>query len=67
MSNTALAHKWILEVKLEQIKKWLEENERSQAWLARQSDISPENLNRIINGHVEPKFSTMEKIDEVIK
>ena len=63
MSNTALAYKWILEVKLEQIKKWLEENERSQAWLARQSDISPENL----NGHVEPKFSTMEKIDEVIK
>ena len=41
MSNTALAYKWILEVKLEQIKKWLEENERSQAWLARQSDISP--------------------------
>ena len=62
-----LAHKWVLEWRLENIKIWLKENERSQAWLARQSDISPENLNRIMNGHVEPKFSTMEKIDEVIK
>lgn len=67
MSNTVLAYKWVLEWRLEKIKIWLKENERSQAWLARQSDISPENLNRIMNGHVEPKFSTMEKIDEVIK
>ena len=62
-----MEHTWVLVKKIDHIKEWLEENERSQAWLARQSDISPENLNRIIKGHIEPKFSTMEKIYEVIK
>ena len=46
---------------------WLKENERSQAWLARHADISPEYLNRILNGVYEPSDKTMKKIYEVIK
>mgnify|MGYP003153667518 CR=1 FL=1 len=57
----------ILDRSIEDIKDWLYENERSQAWLARHSDMSPENLNRILKGHVEPTWRTMKKIHEVIK
>ena len=46
---------------------WLKENERSQAWLARHAEISPEYLNRILNGVYEPSDKTMRKIYEVIK
>ena len=57
----------ILDRSIEDIKDWLYENERSQAWLARHSDMSAENLNRILKGHVEPTWRTMKKIHEVIK
>ena len=46
---------------------WLKDNERSQAWLARHAEISPEYLNRILNGVYEPSEKTMRKIHEVIK
>ena len=49
------------------IKEWLIENERSQAWLAKKAEVSPENLNRILQGHIEPRWRTMEKIFTVIK
>ena len=45
---------------------WLKKNERSQRWLADHADISPENLNRILNGHVSPTERTMEKVFNII-
>ena len=45
---------------------WLKKNERSQRWLADHADISPENLNRILNGHVSPTGRTMEKVLNII-
>ena len=46
---------------------WLKENERSQAWLARKADISPEYLNRVLRGLYEPSDKMMRKISNVIK
>lgn len=46
---------------------WLKDNERSQAWLARKADISPEYLNRVLNGVYEPSDKMMRKINKVIK
>ena len=46
---------------------WLKENERSQAWLARKADISPEYLNRVLKGVYEPSDKMMRKINKVIK
>lgn len=45
---------------------WLQDNERSQAWLARQIDISPEHLNRILNGHVPLHEDIENKLIEII-
>lgn len=41
-----------ISIGVDSIKLWLQDNERSQAWLARQIDISPEHLNRIMKEHV---------------
>lgn len=57
----------LLDKRIEEIKIWLDNNERSQAWLARKSGVSPETLNRILQGHREPKISTLEKITTIIK
>ena len=46
---------------------WLKDNERSQAWLARKADISPEYLNRVLRGLYEPSDKMMRKISKVIK
>jgi predicted transcriptional regulator len=56
-----------LDKNIYEIKEWLIKNERSQAWLARHSGVSPENLNRILQGHIEPRWGTIEKIFTVIK
>tara|TARA_R100000781_G_scaffold114468_3_gene85372 strand:- start:120 stop:329 length:210 start_codon:yes stop_codon:yes gene_type:complete len=45
---------------------WLQDNERSQAWLARQIDISPEHLNRILKGHVPLHEDIENKLMEII-
>jgi len=45
---------------------WLEETERSQAYLARKADIRPETMSRILNDQ-EPSDRTKRKIVEAIK
>jgi plasmid maintenance system antidote protein VapI len=46
---------------------WLHDNERSQAWLARQIGISPEHLNRILKGHVALHQDIEDKLIEIIE
>lgn len=51
---------------IDSIKLWLKYNERSQAWLARKVDISPEHLNRILNKHVPLHKNIENKLIEII-
>ena len=49
------------------IEDWLREEERSQAYLARKAEVSPEQLNRILHDKHEPTERTVNKILSVIK
>ena len=49
------------------IQDWLLQEERSQAYLARKADVSPEQLNRILHDKHEPTERTVNKILSVIK
>ena len=44
---------------------WLEKNERSQRWLARHIERSPEHVGRLLMGQHKPHDSTIRKIYEV--
>ena len=46
---------------------WLLQEERSQAYLARKAEVSPEQLNRILHDKHEPTERTVNKILSVIK
>ena len=49
------------------IQDWLLQEERSQAYLARKAEVSPEQLNRILHDKHEPTERTVNKILSVIK
>ena len=49
------------------IQDWLLQEERSQAYLARKAEVSPERLNRILHDKHEPTERTVNKILSVIK
>ena len=49
------------------IQEWLVQEERSQAYLARKAEVSPEQLNRILHDKHEPTERTVNKILSVIK
>ena len=49
------------------IQDWLLQEERSQAYLARKAEVSPEQLNRILHDKHEPTERTVIKILSVIK
>mgnify|MGYP003153288262 CR=1 FL=1 len=48
------------------IEDWLREEERSQAYLARKAEVSPEQLNRILHDKHEPTERTVNKLLSVI-
>ena len=48
------------------IQEWLREEERSQAYLARKAEVSPEQLNRILHDKHEPTERTVNKLLSVI-
>ena len=48
------------------IQEWLLEEERSQAYLARKAEVSPEQLNRILHDRHEPTERTVNKLLSVI-
>ena len=53
---------------VEEINEWLNINERSQAYLARKSGVTPEHICRILKGKTERvREETIEKILVVIK
>ncbi len=49
------------------IQEWLVQEERSQAYLARKAEVSPEQLNRILHDKHEPTERTVNKLLSVIK
>ena len=49
------------------ILEWLVQEERSQAYLARKAEVSPEQLNRILHDKHEPTERTVNKLLSVIK
>ena len=49
------------------IQDWLLQEDRSQAYLARKAEVSPEQLNRILHDKHEPTERTVNKILSVIK
>ena len=49
------------------IEEWLAQEERSQAYLARKAEVSPEQLNRILHDKHEPTERTINKLLSVIK
>ncbi len=48
------------------IQEWLLQEERSQAYLARKAEVSPEQLNRILHDKHEPTERTVNKLLSVI-
>ena len=49
------------------IQEWLVQEARSQAYLARKAEVSPEQLNRILHDKHEPTERTVNKLLSVIK
>ena len=49
------------------IQEWLVQEERSQSYLARKAEVSPEQLNRILHDKHEPTERTVNKLLSVIK
>lgn len=45
---------------------WLEENQRSQAWLAQRAHLNPSYLNRILKGVYEPSEKTIARLEKAM-
>jgi transcriptional regulator with XRE-family HTH domain len=47
---------------MNKIKRWLEDNERAIAWLARKAGMSRQALSNLLNGHSQPGLPTLRKL-----
>ena len=48
------------------VEEWLEEEERTQTYLARRAHVSAEHLNRCLMGHSEPGIITLTRLEDAI-
>jgi DNA-binding phage protein len=48
------------------VEEWLDENERTQSYLARHAHVSIEHLNRCLMGHAEPGLITLTRLEDAI-
>lgn len=52
---------------LSNVKRWLYEHKLTQLSLAEEAGLDPSNLNRWLNGHVDPSLKNMLIIDEALE
>ena len=50
---------------MDELIRWLEQNERSAAWLARRLDVTRETVSSWIRGEYSPSMARAQQIEEV--
>ena len=50
-----------------EVNRWLVYNQRSQAWLAEQGDVSRFHLSKCLNGHLRPSNELLGRLERVMR